>query len=628
MFGYVLKGEHPERVPAKAIALPPTSSSADDARALGDFTVSRSVLMLAGLALPVGAAVALLALGLLDLIGLITHLVYTGTLATSIERPDTHALGAWSVLVPVAGGLVVGVMARVGSERIRGHGIPEAMETILLRGSRMEPRLAVLKPISSAVSIGTGGPFGAEGPIIVTGGAVGSIAGQLLHLTAAERRTLLVAGAAGGMTAVFATPIAAVLLAVELLLFEWRPRSMIPVALAACSAETVREALVHAGLLRGAPLFAMASHGSLGAAVSGGAVIVGAACGGLAWLMTRCVYGAEDLFARLPLHWTWWPALGGLVVGVGGLIDPRALGVGYDTIGAELAGRMALGALLTLLVVKLVIWSVALGSNTSGGILAPLLMLGAALGGLLGSILPGADEGTWALLGMAAALAGVTRSPFTSIVFALELTDNISALLALLIACTIAHLVSVLTLKRSILTEKIARRGYHVTREYEVDPLHTLLVRDVMSTEVLTVTPSTRVEELYERLPEGSAERRQRLYPVLDDNERITGVLAFSDVLAARRSSNSLPASAVARPALLAVADETLREVADKMVASGHGVLPVTERGAGRLLVGLITQFDLLKAHERVLVEERHRERPLRHVAKLGMLLPVRQSGR
>jgi chloride channel protein, CIC family len=623
----MLKGEPPERLPAKAIALPRTSSPTDDARALGDFTVSRSVLMLAGLALPVGAAVALLALGLLDLIGLITHLVYTGTLATSIERPDTHALGAWSVLVPVAGGLVVGVMARVGSERIRGHGIPEAMETILLRGSRMEPRLAVLKPISSAVSIGTGGPFGAEGPIIVTGGAVGSITGQLLHLTAAERRTLLVAGAAGGMTAVFATPIAAVLLAVELLLFEWRPRSMIPVALAACSAETVREALVHAGLLRGAPLFAMASHGSLGAAVSGGAVIVGVACGGLAWLMTRCVYGAEDLFARLPLHWTWWPALGGLVVGVGGLIDPRALGVGYDTIDAELAGRMALGALLTLLVVKLVIWSVALGSNTSGGILAPLLMLGAALGGLLGSILPGADEGTWALLGMAAALAGVTRSPFTSIIFALELTHDIDALLALLIASTIAHLVSVLTLKRSILTEKIARRGYHVTREYEVDPLHALLVRDVMSTDVLTVTPSTRVEELYERLPEGSAERRQRLYPVLDD-ERITGVIAFSDVLAARRSSNSLRASAVARPALLAVADETLREVADKMVASGYGVLPVTERGAGRLLVGLITQFDLLKAHERVLVEERHRERPLRHVAKLGKLLPVRRPGR
>ncbi len=624
----VLKDDAPERLAAEAIASPQAGSPGDGARELGDFSISRSVLMLAGLALLVGAVVALLALGLLDLIGLITHLAYTGTLATGIERPDVHVLGAWSVLVPMAGGLVVGVMARVGSERIRGHGIPEAMETILLRGSRMEPRLAVLKPISSAVSIGTGGPFGAEGPIIVTGGAVGSIAGQLLHLTAAERRTLLVAGAAGGMTAVFATPIAAVLLAVELLLFEWRPRSMIPVALAACSAETVREALVHAGLLRAAPLFAMAPHGSLGAAVSGGAVLVGVACGGLAWLMTRCVYGAEDLFTRLPLHWTWWPALGGLVVGVGGLIDSRALGVGYDTIGAELAGRLALGTLVTLLVVKLVIWSVALGSNTSGGILAPLLMLGAALGGLLGAVLPGAGEGTWALLGMAAALAGVTRSPFTSIIFALELTHDVNALLALLIACTIAHLVSVLTLKRSILTEKVARRGYHVTREYEVDPLHALLVRDVMSTEIMSVTPSTPVAELYERLPEGSDERRQRLYPVLDHDETITGVLAFSDVLATRRSRGPMPAGLLARPPILAFADETLREVADKMVSSGHGVLPVTQRGNGQPLVGLISQFDLLRAHERVLIEERHRERPLRRAARLGTLPPARESTR
>jgi len=597
-------------------------------RELSDFTATRSMLRLAVVAVVIGVAVAFLALGLLDLIGLITHLAYTGTVATGIETPDLRVLGPLSILVPVVGGLIVGVMARVGSERIRGHGIPEAMETILLRGSRMEPRLAVLKPISSAVSIGTGGPFGAEGPIIVTGGALGSIVGQLLHLTAAERRTLLVAGAAGGMTAVFATPVAAVLLAVELLLFEWRPRSMIPVALAACSAEAVREALVHAGLLRAAPLFAMAAHGPLGAVVTGGAVLVGVACGGLAWVMTRCVYGAEDMFGRLPLHWSWWPALGGIVVGVGGLIDPRALGVGYDTIDSELAGRLALGTLLVLLVVKLVIWSVALGSNTSGGILAPLLMLGAALGGLLGSVLPGAGDGVWALLGMAAALAGVTRSPFTSIVFALELTHDVNALLALLVACTIAHLVSVLTLKRSILTEKVARRGYHVTREYEIDPLHALLVRDVMNTDVLTVGPTMQAAELYRQLPEGSDERRQRLYPVLDADEHLVGVLAFSEVLAAHRSASRLSASALARRPIVARADETLREVADRMVSSGHGVLPVIDRRHPPRLGGLVSQFDLLRAHERVLIEERHRERPLRPrpLAKgLGMLLAGRE---
>ncbi len=622
---------HVERFPADAIAPPDRRPPGGPERELGDFAATPSVLALAALGVLIGAAVTILALGLLDLIGLITHLAYTGTLSTSLSPPDTSVLGPWSILIPVLGGLIVGVMARVGSERIRGHGIPEAMETILLRGSSMEPRLAVLKPISSAVSIGTGGPFGAEGPIIVTGGAVGSIAGQLLHLTAAERRTLLVAGAAAGMTAVFATPVAAVLLAVELLLFEWRPRSMIPVALAACAAEALREVLAHDGLLRAAPLFPMIAHGTLGASVTGGALLVGVACGGLAWVMTRCVYGAEDLFGRLPFHWSWWPAIGGVFVGVGGLIDPRVLGVGYATIGSELAGELALGALAVLLVVKLAVWSIALGSNTSGGILAPLLMLGAALGGLLGGILPGAGEGTWALIGMAAAMAGVMRSPFTSIVFAFELTHDVNALLALLLACTIAHLVSVLTLKRSILTEKIARRGYHITREYEIDPLRALLVRDVMETEVLTVRPDTPVSELYKRLPEGSDERRQRLYPVLDEDQNLVGVLAFSDVLAANRTAGASTTDTLARPSLLAFSDETLREVADRMISSGHGVLPVVERRRPERLVGLITQFDLLRAHERVLIEERHRERPLgprRLAPGLEMLLPGREPSR
>jgi chloride channel protein, CIC family len=618
-----------DRFPSDAIVEPDSRPPSAPERELGDFTADRAAVWLAALAVPLGLVVTVLALGLLDLIGLVTHLAYTGRVDTSISSPDTSVLGWWSVLVPVAGGLVVGGMARFGSERIRGHGIPEAMETILLRGSRMEPRLAVLKPISSAVSIGTGGPFGAEGPIIVTGGAVGSILGQLLHLTAAERRCLLVAGAAAGMTAVFGTPVSAVLLAVELLLFEWRPRSMIPVAVAACSAEALRESLVHHGLLRAAPLFPMTSQGEFPVSVAAGAVVIGLSCGALAWVMTRCVYGAEDMFGRLPVHWSWWPAIGGLVVGAGGMLDARALGVGYDTIGAELAGKLTLGALCVVLVVKLVIWSVALGSNTSGGILAPLLMLGAALGGIVGGALPGASIGTWALLGLAAALAGVTRSPFTSIVFALELTHDVDALLALLIACTIAHLVSVLTLKRSILTEKIARRGYNVSREYEIDPLHALLVRDVMRTEVVSVQPETKAGELYERLPEGSVERRQRLYPVLRPDGGLLGVLAFSDLLAAQHEDSSVPALALAHAPLVARPDETLRAIADRMVSSGHGVLPVVERDEPHRLVGLVSQFDLLRAHERLLVEERHRERPLdarRLAAGLGTLLPLREG--
>jgi H+/Cl- antiporter ClcA len=603
---------HRSPPPEDAIALPEPWAAGTAERARGDFSAGPALVRQTLLAAAIGVVVAIVALGLLDLIGLLTNLLYSGRISTRIARPDTGPLGVASILVPVLGGLVVGLMARFGSERIRGHGIPEAMETILLRGSRMEPRLAVLKPLSSAISIGSGGPFGAEGPIIVTGGAVGSIAGQLLHLTAAERRALLVAGAAGGMTAVFGTPLAAVLLAVELLLFEWRPRSAIPVAAAAATAEVVRELLASHGLLAATPLFAMPhAAGALSASVDAGALAVGLACGALAWLMTRCVYAAEDLFTRLPLHWSWWPALGGLVVGVGGLVDPRVLGVGYDTIRDELTAKLAIGALVLLLVCKLAVWAVALGSNTSGGILAPLLMLGAAVGAIMGHVLPDAPAGTYALVGLAAALAGVTRSPLTSIVFAVELTHDVNALLPLLIACATAHLLSVLVLQRSILTEKVARRGYHVNREYEVDPLQALFVRDVMATDVVTVEPETSAAHLHGRLPEGSPERRQRLYPVVGEDGRLKGVLAWSDVLAARDGDEATSVLALAKLPVVAYPDETLRHAADRMLARDHGVLPVVARDDPERLVGLVTQFDLLRAHERVLVEERRRERPL-----------------
>jgi H+/Cl- antiporter ClcA len=612
------------------VAIPDERPRGGGERGLGDFTADPGLLRLAAVAIAIGVAVAFVALGLLDLIGLLSNLAYTGRWSTALTEPDPHVLGVASVLVPVAGGLVVGLMARFGSERIRGHGIPEAMETILLRGSRMEPRLAVLKPLSSAISIGSGGPFGAEGPIIVTGGAVGSILGQLLHLTAAERRSLLVAGAAGGMTAVFGTPVAGVLLAVELLLFEWRPRSLVPVALAAASAEAVREMLARGGLVHAAPLFPVHLVAGLPAAALPGAVAVGLACGALAWVMTRCVYAAEDAFARLPLHWCWWPPIGGLVVGLGGLLDPRVLGAGYDTIRAELAGRLAVGALALLLVCKLGVWAIALGSNTSGGILAPLLMLGAAIGGILGAVLPGADAGTWALVGMAAAMAGVMRSPLTSIVFALELTHQVGVLPALLLACVVAHLLSVLCLKRSILTEKIARRGYHVNREYEVDPLQALFVRDVMHVDPLTPDPAMTAAELHARLPEGSAGRRQRLYPLVGLDGGLDGVVAWSDVLAARaEDADHEPLAVLARTPLVAHPDETLRAAADRMLAGGHGVLPVVAREDPRRLVGLVSQFDLLAAHQRVLVEERHRERPLspRRLSAIGALLPARGDG-
>jgi CIC family chloride channel protein len=590
-------------------------------RALGDFTAMPALLRLVPLGIVVGALGAGISLALLDMIGLFTNLFYYQRLSFHLVSPNANTLGAIAVVIPIGGGLIVGLMARYGSEQIRGHGIPEAMENILINGSRVQPRLAILKPISSAISIGTGGPFGAEGPIILTGGAVGSIVGQLFRLTAAQRRALLVAGAAAGMSAVFGTPVAATLFGVELLVFEFKPRSMILIGLAAATADGLRMAMASAGLVAPQPLFPVPGHPPLGGVVLVGAAVIGLATGLGAWVMTQAVYRTEDLFKKLTghLHWMWWPLIGGLVIGLGGLVDPRALGVGYDTIHLELLGKLGLDALVVLFFVKIVIWAVGLGGGTSGGILAPILMMGAAIGGVLGHVLPGASVGAFALIGMSGSLGGVTRSPFTAIVFAFELTHDGNILLALLVAATVAHLVSVLTLKRSILTEKVARRGFHVMREYAVDPLEATFVREVMETDVFTVEPDRTLAELYQALPEGSAQRRQRLYPVLRGG-RLIGVLPWSSVLAARSIGTTRAEDVMIAPKAVAHPDEILRGVADRMASLGLGVLPVVDRADPGHFDGLVTQFDLLDARQKLLEEERHAERVL-------MLRRVRPAG-
>lgn len=585
---------------------------------LGDFTLTVRDLRLVPLALLASALATVIAVVLLDMIGLVTNLCYYGRADVSLVQPPTTGLGVGSVLIPVGGGLVIGLLARYGSERIRGHGIPEAMESILVGGSKVQPRLALLKPVSSAISIGTGGPFGAEGPIIMTGGAIGSLIGQLQHLSAAERKTLLVAGAAAGMTAVFGTPLAAVLLGTELLLFEWRPRSLLPVAAAAALAAAIRFPLADHGLVAAVPLFPVPAHLPLDDAGLAGALALGLVGGFVAWGLTACVYGAEDLFKRLPVHWMWWPAIGGLAVGLGGLVDPRALGVGYDSLRAELAGTLAFDALVLLLVTKLVIWSLALGSGTSGGILAPLLLIGGAVGGLCAPLLPGGSPAVWALIGMAAVLAGVTRSPFTSILFAFELSHDQNVFLPLLVACAGAYAVSVLVLKRSILTEKVARRGFHVMREYAVEPLEALFVRDVMATNVLTVEPSRSIGDLAALLRHDAGHLRQRLYPVVNPSGELVGVIGRRELdrhLDLGGDPRASVSDLMVSPAL-AYGDETLRTAADRMATVRVGVLPVVDRADPARLIGLLSQRDLPRARERLLIEERHRERII-HLRRL-----------
>lgn len=581
---------------------------------LADFAITRDVWRLVVLAVPIGVLSALVALALLHGIGLLTNLLYFGRLGSDLVAPGGTHLGVWSILVPVLGGAVVGLMARFGSEGIRGHGIPEAMENILMNGSRVQPRLAILKPISSVISIGSGGPFGAEGPIILTGGALGSLLAQTIHLSSAERKTLLVAGAAGGMSGVFGTPVAATMLAVELLLFEWRPRSMVPAAAAAATAAAVRIEFADHGLIAPAPLFPVPVHTPVGDIGLLSALAIGIAGGIVAWILTGAVYRAEDAFGHLRLHWAWWPAIGGVVVGVGGLIEPRALGVGYETLADQLAGRIAVMSLLAFVAVKLVIWAVALGSGTSGGILAPLLLIGAGVGGVLSPLLPGGSVALWCLVGMAAALAGVMRSPFTAVIFAVELTHDTNALLPLLIAATAAHLMSVLLLRRSILTEKVARRGVHVTREYYADPLEAMRVHDVMRTHLVTFDPRETVADVRAALTEDPL-ARQRLYPLVDDAGRMSAVVSLSDIV--RADDPDAPVGGLARrDPVTARRGETLRQASDRMAEMGVGVLPVVADDDPTALQGLISPLDVFRAHVRARREEIHRERVLGHGAE------------
>ena len=575
---------------------------------LGDFTVTARVIPISLLAVGIGVLSTLVAWALLRLIALFTNAFYYGRFGTTLVSPAGNHLGWYAVLVPVAGGLIIGFMAYYGSERIRGHGIPEALESILINGSKVQPRLAVLKPISSAISIGSGGPFGAEGPIIMTGGAIGSVIAQLFHLTATERKTLLVAGAAAGMSATFATPIAAVLLAVELLLFEWKPRSAIPVALASATACAARRYVLGLG-----PLFPVPPHAMfIGPQGLAGCVIGGLLAGCLSSVLTLGVYAAEDSFLKLPVHWKWWPAIGGLAVGLGGLIFPQALGVGYDTIRSLLQGDATMGVLAGVLMVKSAIWVISLGSGTSGGVLAPLLMMGAAMGGVEATFLPNEGAGFWPLVSMGAILAGTMRAPFTALLFALELTHDINVLLPLLVAAMLAHATTVLLLKRSILTEKVARRGFHLSREYATDPLEILFVREVMRTKLVALPAGATVNDLRDTLVREPAQRGQHLYPVVDDERRVKGVITRKQLRELTESTvSTISLSDVLREPVVAHSDEPLRIVVSRMAETGFTRLPVIEGDEGKL-VGMISLHDLLLARVRNLSEERHRERVLR----------------
>ena len=603
---------HEERTGGLAVApsMDPALASVrapQDEPAIGLRTVR-----ITGFAILVGIAGGFIAEALMMLIGLISNLVFFHRIDTALVPPTTDHIGGWVIVVPVIGALVIGVMARFGSPAIRGHGIPEVMEKVLHGESRIPFRVMFLKPLSAAIAIGTGGPFGAEGPIIATGGALGSTLGQALRITADERKTLLASGAAAGMAATFGSPVSAVLLAIELLLFEYRARSIIPVALAAAAATAVRMILVGSEPVFDVPAFGEPSGTALAAYVVLGALIGAAAAG-----VTRAVYWIEDGFERLPVHWMWWPAIGAVAVGVIGYIDARTLSVGYVWIEQILSGEIVGGALLLFIALKFISWSIYLGSGTSGGTLAPLFIIGGGLGATLGSALQGwwpalgVEPAVAGLVGMAAIFAGASHALLASVVFAFETTRQPLGLLPLLAGCSGAYLVMLLLMRNSIMTEKLARRGTSAPTDYSLDPLTQVSVREAMSDDLITLDADLTLGFVRQWLASGAGGTHHQGFPVTTGDEYIVGVVTRRDLIGTE-PDETLVRDIVKRKPVVIFLDSTLREAADHMVREGVGRLAVVTRENAAQIVGVITRSDLLSGHSRRLRNTDHAERLLK----------------
>jgi H+/Cl- antiporter ClcA len=565
------------------------------------------------LAAIIGVVAGIVAYLLYNLIGFFTNLAFYHRLSFQFSSAAHNSLGAWVIVTPVIGGIIVGLMAKYGSPKIKGHGIPEAMEAVLVSRSRIEPRVAVLKPLSAAIAIGTGGPFGAEGPIIQTGGALGSLVGQMFHMTAAERKVLLACGAGAGMSAAFNTPIAGVILAIELLLFEFKSRSFIPLVIASVLATTVHFRLIGPG-----PMFTVAQTNF---GIPSGLpyyVALGFICGLAAVVFTKALYWVEDQFERLPVNEMWWPAIGGVALGVIGFFVPRVLGVGYDTISDILNSRLELKLLVIILVFKSVALVVSLGSGTSGGLLAPMFMASAALGSAFAiganRLVPGAhlSASAFALVAMGAVFGAASRATFTFIIFAFELTRDYNSILPLMLVCVIADGVAMLLMPTSIMTEKLARRGLHIHQDYEPDVLQQVSVGEVMATEVPTVRADMRVNELAARLAQHdpAVSKRQAL-PIVDGDSKLVGIITRGDVLRALEADPSgqktVLEAGTPRPVVTSP-DELMYDAVNKMLRHHVGRLPVVSRDDPGKLLGYIGRAEVMSARLRRIEEEHVRE--------------------
>jgi len=565
------------------------------------FLLKRRLISISLLCIAVAIAISFIAKLLVGLIALVTNISFYGTFSLTNHGPAGNHLGLWVILVPAIGGIIVGFMALYGSKAIRGHGIPEAMEQILVNQSKIKPVITFLKPISSAIAIGTGGPFGAEGPIIATGGALGSTLGQIFKITSNERKIILAAGATAGMAAIFGTPIAAVFLAIELLLFEFSPKAILPVALACITGAAGHHLLFDSGPVFPMPDVAIPSNTALAIYSSIGIVV-----GFLALGLTKIVYLIEDWFELLPIHWMWWPAIGGLVVGLVGYFAPHTLGVGYDNIINLLSGTLPLYLILNLCFLKFISWAIALGSGTSGGTLAPLMTMGGAVGAIMGllvnMVFPDAHLSIpmAALIGMSSMFAGASRAYLTSITFALEATMQSHALLPLLGACTASYLISFFLMENTIMTEKIARRGVFTPDSYEPDLLQKISVAQVMNEEDVVLSAKNTVREVSEWLDENPHQEDYLI--TVDDDGSYAGILKLADLYVSCPNGGTQLKSIITKPRIFLKNEDTLRIAVEQMAKHEVEALPVIS-SKGNKIVGILTYQGILSAYKHNLEE-------------------------
>ncbi len=575
------------------------------------------------LAVLIAAIISIVAKGLVYLISFVTNISFFGTLSISENIPANNTLGLWVILIPAAGGVIVGLMALYGSKAIRGHGIPEAMEQILTNQSKIKPTITYLKPISSAISIGTGGPFGAEGPIIATGGALGSTIGQLMKITHHERKILLAAGATAGMSAIFGSPIAAIFLAIELLLFEFSPRSIIPVSLACITGAAGHHVLFEAG-----PVFDMEQTiGKAGNTALISYSIIGIIIGLISVLVTKIVYLIEDGFEKLPIHWMWWPAIGGLVTGIVGYFNPATLGVGYNNITEILSGSMTTQVIMSLCILKFVSWAVALGSGTSGGTLAPLLTIGGAAGALLGTaalyIFPssGVNLPLAALVGMSAMFAGASRAFITSIIFALETTDQANALLPLLATCSASYIVSFFLMKNTIMTEKISRRGIHTPTSYVPDILEKITVEQVMERNGLAISEENTIEEVTEWL-DNEPDYKTNYFIISTAEGEYRGIISSSN-LYSKQHDPLTPIGRLIKRKHISVADQDhLRKAVEIMARENVDVIPVISP-ADNTIMGIISYENIISSYK-YSIEEHKEKHPVISLKRTSLKILIK----